>query len=145
MLSHDLLEGSILRAGLASDIEVQDGFPKNYIAYMKRSHRWYRGDMQIIKWLISPKSKLNLLSKWKIFDNLRRPLLDVVALIAIILSCFVSTKVFAATCLLVFVAINFGNVISIFDILLFGKLDILKRYNIYQLFMELMLFFNNVF
>lgn len=122
VLSHDLLEGSILRAGLASDIEVQDGFPKNYIAYMKRSHRWYRGDMQIIKWLISPKSKLNLLSKWKIFDNLRRPLLDVVALIAIILSCFVSTKVFAATCLLVFVAINFGNVISIFDILLFGKI-----------------------
>lgn len=122
VLSHDLLEGSILRAGLASDIEVQDGFPKNYIAYMKRSHRWYRGDMQIIKWLISPKSKLNLLSKWKIFDNLRRPLLDVIALIAIILSCFVSTKVFAATCLLVFVAINFGNVISIFDILLFGKI-----------------------
>ena len=121
VLSHDLLEGSILRAGLASDIEVQDGFPKNYIAYMKRSHRWYRGDMQIIRWLISPKSKLNLLSKWKIFDNLRRPLLDVVALIAIILSCFVSTKVFAATCLLVFVAINFGDVISIFDILLFGK------------------------
>lgn len=77
--------------------------------------------MQITKWLISPKSKLNLLSKWKIFDNLRRPLLDVVSLIAILLSCFVSTKVFAATCLMVFVAINFGNIISIFDVLLFGK------------------------
>lgn len=122
VLSHDLLEGSILRAGLASDIEVQDGFPKNYIAYMKRAHRWYRGDMQIIKWLLSPKSKLDLLSKWKIFDNLRRPLLDVVSLIAILLSCFVSTKVFAATCLLVFIAINFGNIISIFDVLLFGKI-----------------------
>lgn len=122
VLSHDLLEGSILRAGLASDIEVQDGFPKNYIAYMKRAHRWYRGDMQIIKWLISPKSKLDLLSKWKIFDNLRRPLLDVVSLIAILLSCFVSTKVFAATCLLVFIAINFGNIISILDVLLFGKI-----------------------
>ena len=121
VLSHDLLEGSILRAGLASDIEVQDGFPKNYIAYMKRAHRWYRGDMQIIKWLLSSKSKLDLLSKWKIFDNLRRPLLDVVSLIAILLSCFVSTKVFAATCLLVFIAINFGNIISIFDVLLFGK------------------------
>ena len=122
VLSHDLLEGSILRAGLASDIEVQDGFPKNYIAYMKRSHRWYRGDMQIIRWLVSPKSKINLLSKWKIFDNLRRPLLDVVALLAIILSCFISTKAFATTCLLVFVAINFGNIISIFDVLLFGKI-----------------------
>ncbi len=122
VLSHDLLEGSILRAGLASDIEVQDGFPRNYIAYMKRSHRWYRGDMQIIRWLISPKSKLNYLSKWKIFDNLRRPLLDVISLIAIILSCFVSTKVFAMTCLIVFASINFGSIISIIDVLLFGKI-----------------------
>lgn len=122
VLSHDLLEGSILRAALASDIEVQDGFPKNYIAYMKRSHRWYRGDMQIIRWLLSPMSKLNALSKWKIFDNLRRPMLDVISLIAIILSCFISTKTFAITCLLVFVAINFGNIISIFDVLLFGKI-----------------------
>lgn len=121
VLSHDLLEGSILRAGLASDIEVQDGFPKNYIAYMKRAHRWYRGDMQIIRWLLSPKSKLNLLSKWKIFDNLRRPLLDVTALLAIILSCFVSTEVFVATCLIAFASINFGNIISIIDVLLFGR------------------------
>ena len=59
VLSHDLLEGSIIRVGLASDIELQDGFPNNYIAYMKRNHRWYRGDMQITKWLFSKKPKLN--------------------------------------------------------------------------------------
>lgn len=122
VLSHDLLEGSILRAGLASDIEVQDGFPKNYIAYMKRAHRWYRGDIQIIHWLLSRKSKLNMLSKWKIFDNLRRPLLDVVALIALILSGLVSTKVFAITTIVTFGVINFGNIISIFDVLFFGKI-----------------------
>ena len=121
VLSHDLLEGSIIRAGLASDIELQDGFPNNYIAYMKRNHRWYRGDMQIIRWLLSPKSKLNLLSKWKIFDNLRRPLLSVFCLIAIILSLFVSTKFFFATTLMVFLTKNFGNIISIFDTLIFGR------------------------
>ena len=66
ILSHDLLEGSIIKAGLASDVEVQDGFPNNYIAYMKRNHRWYRGDMQIIRWLLNPKSTLSILSKWKI-------------------------------------------------------------------------------
>lgn len=122
VLSHDLLEGSILRAGLASDIEVQDGFPKNYISYMKRNHRWYRGDMQIIRWLISPKSKLNLLSKWKIFDNLRRPLLNVVCLTAMILSSLVSPRAFAISSIMSFVAINFGNIISIIDVMIFGRL-----------------------
>ena len=121
VLSHDLLEGSIVRTGLASDIEVQDSFPNNYISYMKRNHRWYRGDMQIIKWLISPFSKLNLLSKWKIFDNLRRPLLDVFALLALIFATFISNRGFVAAFLATFFAINFGYVLSIFNRLIFGK------------------------
>ena len=99
VLSHDLLEGSIIKAGLASDVDIQDGFPNNYIAYMKRNHRWYRGDMQIIRWLLNPKSKLSILSKWKIFDNIRRTLLDVFTLISIIVSMFVGNKVFIITTL----------------------------------------------
>ena len=121
VLSHDLLEGSIIKAGLASDVDVQDGFPNNYIAYMKRNHRWYRGDMQIIIWLISPKSKLSILSKWKIFDNIRRPMLDVVALFAIIVSLFISSNAFICTTLASFVAVNIGYFISFIDILLFGS------------------------
>ncbi len=121
VLSHDLLEGSFLKAGLASDIELQDGFPSNYISYMKRNHRWYRGDMQIIKWLISPKSKISSLSKWKIFDNLRRPLLDVFALIAIILSAFLSTKTFIATILCTFLIVNFGTLLGVANRIIFGS------------------------
>ena len=120
VLSHDLLEGSIIRAGLASDIELQDGFPNNYIAYMKRNHRWYRGDMQIVKWLLSPKSKLNLLSKWKIFDNLRRPLLNVFACLALVLSLVIAPQLFMGTALIIFCTINFGYLLSIIDILLYG-------------------------
>ncbi|MCX8074629.1 MAG: hypothetical protein N2749_03480 [Clostridia bacterium] len=121
VLSHDLLEGSFLKAGLASDIEVQDGFPNNYIAYMKRNHRWYRGDMQIIKWLISPYSNLNFLSKWKIFDNIRRPMLEVCAFIALIISLFTSLTLFSDVVLITFMVINFGYIISIADIIVFGK------------------------
>lgn len=120
VLSHDLLESCYLRAGLASDIELQDDFPSNYISYMKRNHRWYRGDLQILRWLISPKSKLNLLSKWKIFDNLRRPSLDLFSLVALILSIFISPEVFAITTLVVFFTVNFGIILSIFDVLIFG-------------------------
>lgn len=120
VLSHDLLEGSIIKAGLASDIELQDGFPNNYISYMKRNHRWYRGDMQIIKWLLSPKSKLTALSKWKIFDNLRRPMLDVFALISILVCMIFVPKYLVATVLIAFFSINFGYILSIIDVILFG-------------------------
>ena len=125
VLSHDLLEGSFLKAGLASDIELQDGFPNNFIAYMKRNQRWYRGDMQISKWLFS--TKLNLLSKWKILDNLRRPLLNVVALLALIVALFVSDETFLTTTIVVFVTINFGYLLSILDRIIFGSVRYTKE------------------
>ena len=50
VLSHDLLEGSYLRCGLASDIVLMDGYPSSYISFKNRLHRWIRGDFQIIRW-----------------------------------------------------------------------------------------------
>jgi len=79
VLSHDLLEGSYLRCGLASDIEIIDGFPSRVNSYLVRQQRWARGDWQIIRWLI--KGPLNTLSKYKIFDNLRRSLVDVLTFV----------------------------------------------------------------
>lgn len=121
VLSHDLLEGSYMRTGLASDVEVQDGFPHNFIAYMKRNHRWYRGDMQIIWWLLSPKSPLNLLSRWKILDNLRRENLDVTALLLMIITMFIPGTSFVYTCLFVFMVLNFGHILSTIDNIIWGK------------------------
>lgn len=83
VLSHDLLEGCYLRCGLVSDIMLMDGYPTKYTSFMNRLSRWTRGDWQIIKWL-SYKSPLNLLSKYKIFDNLRRSLFEVSILISLI-------------------------------------------------------------
>ena len=83
VLSHDLLEGNFLRCGLLTDIMLLDGYPTKYIPYILRNHRWTRGDWQIIRWLKS--SRLNLISKYKIYDNLRRSLLQFFALI---LLCF---------------------------------------------------------
>src|SRR5216117_2015876 len=83
LLSHDLLEGSHVRVGLATDIELLDVFPSSYIAWWNRQHRWIRGDWQIIDWLkwrvpvsgdrIEP-NPLSVFNRWKIFDNLRRSL-----------------------------------------------------------------------
>ena len=46
VLSHDLLEGSFLRAGLVTDIELLDDFPSSLLGNLARKHRWTRGDWQ---------------------------------------------------------------------------------------------------
>ena len=83
LLSHDLVEGAFLRTGLASDIEVIDDYPANYLSSMKRMHRWVRGDWQTIVWLfpgvrdedgVLRPNPLSALNRWKILDNLRRSL-----------------------------------------------------------------------
>ena len=85
LLSHDLIEGAYARSGLVSDIEIIEGYPTFYSAYNRRKHRWLRGDWQIAEWLFSkvpgPRGKetenpISLVSKWKIFDNLRRGLVE---------------------------------------------------------------------
>lgn len=82
VLSHDLLEGNFLRCGLLTDVMLLDGYPLRYIPYILRNHRWTRGDWQIIKWLKS--NRLNEISKFKIFDNLRRSLLNIMAFVGIL-------------------------------------------------------------
>ncbi|MGI8890293.1 MAG: glucoamylase family protein, partial [Chthoniobacterales bacterium] len=86
LLSHDLLEGSHVRVGLATDIELLDVFPSSYISWWNRQHRWVRGDWQIIDWLKrrvpghdggSYPNSLSGFNQWKIFDNLRRSLVPV--------------------------------------------------------------------
>lgn len=91
VLSHDLLEGCYLRCALSSDILLLDGYPYKYNAYMLRLHRWIRGDWQIMPWLgktitkkdgTKKKNPLGALSKFKIFDNLRRSLVEIMIIIS---------------------------------------------------------------
>ncbi len=89
ILSHDLLEGSYIRAGLATDIFLIDGYPEKYNSYIMRQHRWVRGDWQLIKWLYGLKGKeISLMSKWKILDNMRRSLIPTTQLLLIFSVCF---------------------------------------------------------
>lgn len=85
LLSHDLIEGAYARAGLATDIEVIDDYPSHYSAYTRRKHRWVRGDWQIVQWIFSRvpdesgryvRNPISTISRWKIFDNLRRSLVE---------------------------------------------------------------------
>ena len=93
LLSHDLIEGSYARAGLVTDITVYDDFPTRYLTWTRRKHRWIRGDWQLLQWLTptvpgpdGPEpNRLSLISRWKLFDNLRRSLVEV-SLIALMIA-----------------------------------------------------------
>jgi cyclic beta-1,2-glucan synthetase len=98
ILSHDLLEGCYVRSGLLSDVFLYEENPAQYESDLRRHHRWIRGDWQIAAWLLPyvttgkghmTRNKLSTLSRWKIFDNLRRSLLPVSLLSVLLLGWFI--------------------------------------------------------
>jgi cyclic beta-1,2-glucan synthetase len=95
LLSHDLFEGSFARSALVTDVELFDDFPADYGTYSKRQHRWTRGDWQIAQWTLPfiptargrwERNPLPLISRWKIFDNLRRSLVPLTLVLWLLLA-----------------------------------------------------------
>ena len=95
ILSHDLLEGNYLRCGYVSDVELIDDFPSKFTVDVTRHHRWARGDTQIIGWLLpkiknknkkTVKNPINILGKYKIFDNIVRMFLNPMLLLILLLA-----------------------------------------------------------
>ena len=86
ILSHDLLESCFCRSALISDVTLYEDHPSSYAADVSRRHRWIRGDWQIASWLLPRvqcnhskhiRNPISALSRWKIFDNLRRSLMPI--------------------------------------------------------------------
>ena len=93
ILSHDLLEGAVLRAGFCPEAEAADRFPTAPQGDFRRLHRWVRGDWQAGRWCLprvpnaagqTEQNTLCPLDRWKVFDNLRRSLLSVGTLICLL-------------------------------------------------------------
>ena len=91
ILSHDLLESGYARSALVTDVDLIEEHPDSYAIDVSRRHRWIRGDWQLAGWLLpsvpEPNRKngsrpgrqpnpLSALSRWKLFDNLRRSLVS---------------------------------------------------------------------
>lgn len=137
ILSHDLLEGCYARVAFASDIEFYDSFPETYAIYVKRQHRWVRGDWQLLSWLgaILPNSKknpLSLINRWKIFDNLRRSLFPIATVATLLLSWFTAAAL--PWTLLVIALMALPIFFRIFD--LFGMVFIAKWHSILDEFVN---------
>ncbi len=84
LLSHDLIEGLHGRVGLVTDVALYEDYPPHYFVFLRRAHRWIRGDWQLLPWLLprvpavgkgTMSNDLSVIGRWKILDNLRRSLL----------------------------------------------------------------------
>ena len=121
LLSHDLIEGNWTRAGLATDIEVYDDYPARYLTYTRRKHRWIRGDWQLLGWLKGTvpgpdgpmKNRLSAISRWKIFDNLRRSVVEIFQLALLVVGWFLLPASIIPWALTVLVAIAFPWLFSL--------------------------------
>lgn len=140
VLSHDLLEGNYLRCGLVSDILLMDGYPTSYTSFKTRLHRWIRGDYQILLWLKGKirnkegkikSNPLNMLSKYKIFDNILRSLTEFFTLLSILflvlLDNIYKIKVWPLITVL-FISIIIPTVLEIINSIIFRKDGQKKQY-----------------
>lgn len=96
ILSHDILESAFLRCAFLSDCEMDDSFPSNLTSWYKRLHRWMRGDVQNLPFLDATvrlnqterENPLSFLSRFKLFDNVRRAITPVFAFVCLLTALF---------------------------------------------------------
>ncbi len=113
VLSHDLLEGALLRCAAVSDVPVLESAPVHPDVASSRLHRWVRGDWQLLPFMLNPRrwsvSGLNL---WKMADNVRRSLVAPASVALLMASAAIGTPSLAASLLLVAIALGIGPLIG---------------------------------
>ena len=86
VLSHDVLEGSLLRAGLVSDVAMTDGVPATPARLAVPSSPLDPGRLAERPFLFRHRLPLRRLDRWKLLDNLRRSVTPAAALLCLLLS-----------------------------------------------------------
>ncbi len=126
ILSHDLIEGCYVRSGLISDVQLYEADPSRYNADVSRRRRWIRGDWQILRWLfprvpgpngVFRKNPLSALSRWKIFDNLRRSLVPIALSLLLLLGWSASSSPFFFTVSVISIVLIPFLITSLMDLL----------------------------
>ncbi|MBC8585125.1 GH36-type glycosyl hydrolase domain-containing protein [Youxingia wuxianensis] len=120
VLSHDILEGAYLRTGYISDVEMTDKMPTNVLSWFTRLHRWLRGDWQNIlflkkKYRVQGKTyenPINLLSRYKLLENLRRSMVPVIAVLCVIYPSFTDLYSGLFLCAAAFFSVTLNPLIS---------------------------------
>ncbi len=125
VLSHDLLEGCHARSGLLSDVQLLEEYPTRYSADVNRRRRWIRGDWQLVRWLLPVvpgpggrlrRNPLSGLSRWKIFDNLRRSLVPPALSLMLLLGWTILSPAWLWTAVTIGIIVLSSVIISFVDV-----------------------------
>jgi cyclic beta-1,2-glucan synthetase len=92
VLSHDLLEGSLARCAVVSDVALFEDPPAHPDVAASRIHRWTRGDWQLLPFLFDGRRyACAAINRWKMIDNLRRSLVIPACVLLLLLA--IATRV----------------------------------------------------
>jgi len=134
ILSHDILEGIVLRCAFAGDVSFTDSFPQNSRSFFARNHRWMRGDIQNIGFLFSRKKGFtdpgfSFVQKFQLFDNVRRAVTPIAAFVSLFVSCFTGGKLALFMSLISVLSVCAGELFSfIFTAVKSGILSFSRLY-----------------
>ena len=138
VLSHDLLEGSLARCALVTDVELVEDFPTRYGTETSRQHRWARGDWQLLPYLLSPSSGVPMLGRWKMYDNLRRSLIPIGWLVASVMGWYYMEPRQALIWQLVLIFLLFvAPTLSLISGLMPRRNDIVARAHVHRVFSDI--------
>lgn len=134
ILSHDLLEGCFIRTGYMSELVFTDTFPSGMLSYFDRQHRWIRGDFQALSYALpyifndknkKIKNPLNMGSRFKLIDNVRRALLPVFAFLLLLSGAFLPLKAAAIFISVSLLTVFISTIISSLDLFFHNGLKVL--------------------
>lgn len=126
VLSHDIVESGYLRAGFVSDVQITDSFPQSPDSFYRRLHRWVRGDWQNIGFIFG-QNPLNFVSRYKMFDNLRRSLVPVCCLAALIFSLIIRGDAGVAVAVISLFSLGARNLYAGINSLISGGFSAMSR------------------
>ena len=132
ILSHDILEGIVLRCAFVGDVSFTDSFPRSLNSFLAREHRWMRGDIQNTIFLKIKKKRVTdsvfpFTQRFRLFDNIRRAITPIFTFSALILSCFADGKTAVILSVFALLCTAAGELFSSVYALIFGGVRAFSR------------------
>lgn len=119
-------------------MQLYEEYPSSYQADVQRRHRWIRGDWQILRWLFGSvpgfaksdrhKYPLTILSRWKLFDNLRRSLVPSALVLLLLLGWLIWPTTSYWTWAVLAILVAPASVISFWELLQKPREAVLKAH-----------------
>ncbi len=113
ILSHDIIEGGILRTAYAGEVIFTESFPSTVMSWFRRLHRWLRGDIQNAPFIFKnvkmkngiEKNPLSVPTRYCVFDNIRRAVTPVVSLLLLLSAFLVRSEIAVLFTLVVLISL----------------------------------------